>query len=151
MKKILKSLSVCLIIVAMLGTTAHAAQPDGVQSNSYIFKTTVSPVALANGVIEFDCGVTATGTMDMVGIEEIIFYKADGTYLDSRYYTDPGCEDMMKYNSFKHNAGIQFQGEPGQSYYAMVYFYARKGNGSGGVNMESSVVKATRQSTVGSH
>ena len=148
MKKVLKSFSICLIIVAMLCTTAYAAQPDGLQSNSYIVKTTVSPVAFADGVIEFDCAVVATGTMDMVGIEQIVFYQSDGTRLDSHYYTDPGCKDMMGYNSGSHTADIQFQGKPGQSYYAVVAFYARKGNGSGGVEMTSSLIQAKQYGPV---
>ena len=91
MKKALKSCSICLIIIAMISTTAFAAAPNDLadpQSNSYILKTTVAVVALGNGVIEVDCGI------------------------------------------------------PGKSYYAIVYFYAGKGNGSGGHWMKSSVITA---------
>ena len=142
MKKVLRSCSICLIIVVMLSTTAFAAQPAGPQANHYISKTTVSPVALGNGVIEVDCGVTGTGKMDKIGISYIEFYKADGTRLESHSYTEPGYEYLMNYNSFKHNAGVLFQGSPGESYYAIVYFYASKGNGSGGYQMGSSVITA---------
>ena len=142
MKKMLRSCSICLIIVVMLGSTAFAAQPAEPQSNSYILKTTISPVALGNGVIGFYCGITGTGTMDKIGISYIEFYKADGTRLESHSYTEPGYEYMMNYNSFKHNAGVLFQGVAGESYYAIVYFHAGKGNGSGGFVMESSVIKA---------
>lgn len=142
MKKLLRSCSICLIIVTMLGTTAFAAQPAEPQSNSYIAKTTVSPVAVGNGVIEFNCGVTGTGTMEKIGISRITFYKADGTRLESHGYTEPGYEYLMNYNSFKHNATIPFQGVAGESYYATVFFYASKGNGAGGHQMGSSVVVA---------
>ena len=142
MKKILRSCSICFIIVVMLGTTAFAAQPAEPQSNSYIWKTTVSPVALGSGVVEFDCAITGTGRMDKIGISRITFYRADGTRLESHSYTEPGYEYLMGYNSGCHVAAIPFQGVAGESYYAIVGFYAGKGNGAGGFQMESSVVWA---------
>ena len=142
MKKLLKSCSICLIIVALLGTTAHAAQPADPQANHYIAKTTVAIVALGNGVIEVDCGVTGTGRMDKIGISRITFYKEDGTRLESHSYTESGYEYLMDYNTFSHHVGVQFQGDPGERYGAIVYFYASKGNGSGGVSMESFLVTA---------
>lgn len=142
MKKILRSCSICLIIVVMLGTTAFAAQPAGPQSNSYIAKTTVSPVALGSGVIEFDCAITGTGRMDKIGISRITFYKADGTRLESHSYTEPGYEYLMGYNTFKHSVGIPFHGVAGESYYAIVGFYAGKGNGAGGFQMGSAIITA---------
>lgn len=145
MKKLLKSCSICLIIIIMISTTAFAAAPGDLaapQSNSYIWKTTVSPVALGNGVIEVDCGVTGTGRMDKIGISRIDFYKADGTHVEGHYYTESGYEYMMDYNSGKHNAGVSFQGVAGQRYYAIVHFYASKGNGAGGHQMVSAIITA---------
>lgn len=145
MKKLLRSCSICFIIIVMISTTAFAAAPSDLtapQSNSYIWKTTVSPVALGNGVIEVDCAVTGTGRMDKIGISYIEFYKADGTRLEAHSYTEPGYEYLMDYNSGKHSVAVLFQGVPGQRYYAIVYFHAGKGNGSGGFVMESSVVVA---------
>ena len=145
MKKLLKSCSICFIIVVMISTTAFAAAPSDLaapQSNSYIAKTTVAVGTPGNGVIEVACSITPTGVMEKVGIRKIEFYRADGTFLESHRYTDPGYEYLMGYNTFKHNAVVQFQGVAKESYYAIVYFYASKGNGSGGYQMGSSVVVA---------
>lgn len=142
MKKILRSCSICLIIVVMLGTTAFAAQPAEPQSNSYILKTTVSPAALGNGVIEVACAVVGTGRMEKIGILYIEFRKADGTRLERHSYTESGYEYLMDYNSGMHSVTVQFQGVPKESYYAIVGFYASKGNGAGAFQMESSVVVA---------
>lgn len=143
MRKLLKSCSICLIIVAMLGTTAHAAQPAEPQSNSYIWKTTVSPGALGNGVIEVACGITATGIMEKVGIQRIEFYQEGvKTPLESHSYTETGYEFMMAYNKIIHDAVFTFQGVPGLRYYAIVHFYASKGNGAGGVQMGSAIITA---------
>ena len=145
MNKLLKSCSICLIIIAMISATAFAAVPNDPadpQSNSYIWKTKVSIVALGNGVIEVDCGVTGTGTMEKIGIRKIEFRQKDGTLLESHSYTEPGYEYLMGYNTFSHHVGVPFQGTAGESYYAIVYFDAGKGNGSGGVCMESSLITA---------
>lgn len=142
MKKLLKSCSICLIIVVMLSTTVYAAQPADPQSNSYILQTIVSVGAPGDGVIEVACGITGTGTMEKIGIRKIEFLKKDGTLLESHRYIEPDYEYLMGYNTFYYNAVVQFQGVPGESYYAIVYFHAGKGNGSGGVIMESSVIKA---------
>ena len=145
MKKLLKSCFICLIIIAMISTTAFAAAPNDLatpQANSYILKTTVAIVALGNGVIEVDCGITGTGRMEKIGTYWIDFYKEDGTHVEGHYYTESGYEYMMGYNAYNHHASVRFQCVPGQRYYAIVYFHAGKGNGSGGFMMGSSVVVA---------
>lgn len=145
MKKLLKSCSIYFIIIVMISTTAFAAAPSDLaapQSNSYIWKTTVSVGAPGNGVIEVACGVTGTGRMEKIGISRITFYKADGTRLESHSYTESGYGYLMDYNSGNHNAVVRFQGVAGESYYAIVSFYASKGNGSGGFQMGSSIITA---------
>ena len=145
MKKLLKLCSICLIIIAMINTTAFAAAPNDPadpQANSYILQTTVAIVALGNGVIEVDCGVTGTGRMEKIGILSIDFYKEDRTLVESHFYTEPGYEYLMDYNSSSHTVGVPFQCEPGERYYAIVDFYASKGNGSGGVEMGSAIIMA---------
>lgn len=146
MKKLLKSCSICLIIIAMINTTAFAAAPNDPadpQANSYILQTTVAIVALGNGVIEVDCGVTGTGRMEKIGIASIDFYQEGvKTPLESHFYTEPGYEYLMDYNSGSHTVGVQFQCDPGEYYYAIVGFHAGKGNGAGGVEMGSAIIMA---------
>lgn len=135
MKKLLKSFSICLIIIAMINTTAFAAAPnDSVapQANSYILKTTVGIVPLGGGKIEVDFAVTATRPMPDVGATRVTIYKEGGTAVATYIYTDPGYAYMMGHNSGKHVAGVTYQGVSGQRYYAIVTFYAGDLNGSGG-------------------
>lgn len=146
MKKFLKSCSICFIVIAMISTTAFAAAPDNPadpQANSYIWKTTVAIVALGNGVIEVDCGVTGTGRMEKIGIASIDFYQEGvKTPLESHFYTEPGYEYLMGYNKSNHVIDITFQCVPGERYYAIVGFHAGKGNGAGGVEMGSAIITA---------
>lgn len=55
---------------------------------------------------------------------------------------EPGYEYLMGYNSAMRSVAVTFQGVAKESYYAIVYFDAGKGNGSGGVCMGSSVIVA---------
>lgn len=135
MKKICKSFSLCLIIIAMISTTAFAAAPNDPvdpQANSYVFKTTVGIVPLGNGRIEIDFSVTATGRMPDVGATRVTIYKEGGTIVATYIYTDPGYGYIMGHNSYTHTASVTYQGVSGQRYYAIVSFYAGDLNGSGG-------------------
>lgn len=135
MKKFLKSFSICLVIIAMISTTAFAAAPNdsaAPQANSYIAKTTVGIVAMGGGKIEVDFAVTATRPMPDVGATRVTIYKEGGTIVATYRYTDPGYAYMMGHNSGNHVASVTYQGVSGQRYYAIVTFYAGNLNGSGG-------------------
>lgn len=135
MKKLLKSFSLCLIIVAMISTTAFAAAPSDPadpQANSYVFKTTVGIVPLGSGKIEIDFSVTATGRMTDVGATKVTVYNESGKTVATYRYTDPGYGYMMGHNRVSQTAGVTYQGVSGQRYYAIVSFYAGNLNGAGG-------------------
>lgn len=135
MRKLFKSFSICLVIIAMINTTAFAAAPnDSVdpQSNSYIAKTTVGIVALGGGKIEIDFSVTAMGKMTDLGATRVTIYKEGGTIVATHIYTDSGYNYMIGHNKSTHTASVTYQGVSGQRYYAIVTFYAGNLNGAGG-------------------
>lgn len=136
MKKILKSFSICLIIIAMITATAFAAAPNdsaAPQANSYIFKTTVGIAPLGNGKIEVDFSVTANGKpMPDLGATRVTIYNESGNSVAIYRYTDLGYGYMIGHNKFSHTASVFYQGVSGQRYYAIVTFYAGNLNGSGG-------------------
>lgn len=144
MKKLLKSFSICLIIIAMVSTTAYAAPPGDSadpQANSYIWKTTVGIVSLGNGKIEVDFSVTGTGKpMPDIGATRVTIYNESGQKMAIYRYTDPGYEYMIGHNKFSHTASVFYQGVSGQRYYAIVSFYAGDLNGSGGGVSHISVI-----------
>lgn len=135
MKKLFKSFSICLVIIAMFSTTAFAAAPNDPvdpQSNSYVAKTTVGIVPLGNGKIEIDFSVTAMGKMPDVGATRVTIYREGGIVVATYIYTDSGYGYMMGHNSSTHTASVTYKGVSGQRYYAIVSFYAGDLNGSGG-------------------
>ena len=146
MKKFIKSFSICLIIIAMMSTTAFAAAPNDPaepQSNRYIWTTTVGIVPLGNGKIEVDFSVTATGKMIDVGATHVQIFDASGKCVKIFSSTDPNYSYIMGHNDFTHTAGVTYQGVPGQRYYAIVTFFAGTiGGGGGGASLESALIKA---------
>lgn len=135
MKKLVKSFSICFVIIVMFSTTAFAAAPNDPvdpQSNSYIWTTTVGIAPLGNGKIEVDFSVTATRPMPDVGATRVTIYNESGKSVAIYRYTDLGYGYMMDHNSGKHTASVTYQGVSGQRYYAIVSFYAGNLNGSGG-------------------
>lgn len=147
MKKFLKSFSICLIIIAMVSTTAYAAAPGDSaepQSNSYILETTVGIASLGGGKIEVDFSVTANGKpMPDIGATHVDIYTANGQCVKTYTYTDRGYGYMIGHNSFTHTASVFYQGVSGQRYYAIVTFFAGTLGGSGGgASLESALIMA---------
>ena len=144
MKKTLKSFSICLLIIAMISTTAFAAAPgDPVdpQANSYIWKTTVGIAALGGGKIEVDFSVTAAGKkMPDIGATRVTIYNESGKSVAIYRYTDPGYKYMMGHNSSTHTASVFYQGVSGQRYYAIVTFYAGEMGVAGGGHTHISTI-----------
>ena len=135
MKKILKSFSMCLIIIAMVSTTAYAAAPGDSadpQANSYILNTTVGIAPLGNGKIEVDFSVTATGKKTDLGATRVTIYNESGKSVKIIRYTDSGYGYMIGHNKATHGGSVFYQGVSGQRYYAIVSFYAGDLNGDGG-------------------
>ena len=135
MKKILRSFSICLIVIAMVSTTAFAAAPNDLatpQANSYILETTVGIVPLGNGKIEVDFSMTSMGKMTDLGATRVTIYNASGKTVAIYRYTDIGYGYMIGHNKYSHTASVTYQGVSGQRYYAIVTFFAGTLGGSGG-------------------
>ena len=146
MKKFIKTFSLCLIIIAMISTTAFAAAPNDPvdpQSNSYIAKTIVGIVPLGSGKIEVDFSVTTMGKMADLGATHVQIFNESGKCVKIYRYTDPGYDYMIGHNKATHTATVTYQGVSGQRYYAIVTFYAGDLNGAGGGHsMDTPIITA---------
>ena len=146
MKKILKSFSICLIIIAMVSTTAFAAAPNDPaepQSNRYIWTTTVGIAPLGNGKIEVDFSVTATGKKADLGATRVTIYNESGQSVKIIRYTDSGYAYMIGHNKSAHGGSVFYQGVSGQRYYAILtYFAGTLGGSGGGASLKSPAIYA---------
>lgn len=139
-QKIVRYISVCLVVAALLSTVAFAAK----DASEYIWATNVSMVTSTKGVIEADCTVTATDIYDDVGIKWIEFHKANGDLVGQRHwYTDPGYSDLMGSNRGSYSVAVTCPAVSGERYYAKVCFYAGTlGVAGDGHTMTSVIVTA---------
>lgn len=140
-KKLLRSIFICLLAVAVLGTAAFAAT----EASEYILKTAVGIGCLGNGVIVVNCTVTATDIYDDVGVEWIkIYQEGNPTPVFSHYFSDPGYSYLMGHDDFSYTTTVTYQGTIGENYYAKVCFYAGEyGVAGDGYTMGSAITPAT--------
>lgn len=128
MKKVLKSVSICFIVAAMMTAGAFAVvpiDPDKPQASEYISETTTAVVALGGGKIEFDFDITATRPMKDVGALWVDIYKVGKSEpVWSHYYKDSGCGYFMGHNRTSYTFDVTYTGDIGSTYYAYVTFYA---------------------------
>lgn len=144
MKKVLKSVSICFIITAMLTTVALAAvpsDPDRPQASKYIAKTTTAIGALGGGKIEIDFSITATNAMKDVGALEVKIYEVGvKNPVWSHYYTDTGYGYFMGHNTGKHTESVVYKGTAGHQYYANVKFFAGERGVAGDIYTMSTII-----------
>lgn len=137
--KLLRTVALGLILVALLGTVAFAS----IQANPYISATSVVVDNPGKGVIDVDFSITGTGTMKDIGALRVDLYNEDGTWYAKHEYTDKGYDYMMTTDDFCHGGVVSFDCVKGNTYFARVYYYAGDLNGSGGgTTIKSGLIKA---------
>lgn len=147
MKKVLKSISICLIIAAMLTGAALAAapaEPDRPQASEYIAQTSTAAKALGSGKVRFEFSITATDAMKDVGASQVDIYEVGVSGpIWSKRYTNSAYDYFMGHNTSKHSAGVTYFGEKGHEYYANVTFYAGQYGVAGDLHiMGTAIIKA---------
>lgn len=146
MKKVLKSVSICFIIAAMLTAGAFAAvpaEPDRPQASKYIAKTTTAIVALGSGKIGIDLAITATKPFKDVGALQVDIYEVGrekDTRVASHYYTDKGYEYIMDHNTASHLASVTHNGTAGNKYYGKIKFYAGEDGVAGDIYTMTTII-----------
>lgn len=131
MKKSFRLFSFLLVFVLILSSVSFAVEPnpDYPLENGYIQQKSGSIVPTGNGYLSIQFSVSGTGVMSMIGATNINLYKSNGTLVKSYYYLN--YSSMMGYNSFAHNGSVSYHGVTGQSYYAIITFYAGNSSGHG--------------------
>ncbi len=125
-KKALRVLALFLIAATLFSTFAFAAEP---RASAYISAKSAYISAQGGGSIKITFSITATGTMTMLGAQTIDLYDSDG-YVTTFRYTNPNYSNMMAYGDFYHNSSVTYDGVSGETYYAVVSFYAGNSSGS---------------------
>lgn len=125
-KKVLCTFALILIAATLFSTFAFAAEP---RASAYIANRSASITAQGGGTIKITFTITATGTMTMLGAQTIDLYDSDG-YVTTFRYTNPTYAHMMGYSDYYYGNSITYDGTSGETYYAVVSFYAGNSSGS---------------------
>lgn len=145
MKKVLKSVSICFIVAAMLTAGAFAlapVKPDRPQASEYISETTTGIIALGSGKIEVDFKIIATGRMKDVGALQVDIYEVGVTKpVWSHHYEDLGYGYLMGHDTGSYSRSVTYdKAEPEHKYYANVTFYAGEHGVAGDLYIMGSAV-----------
>ena len=134
-KKLLRTISFCLLAAALLSTAAFAFT----EANKYIQTTYVS-IGAKNGVVTVAATVTATDAYPDVGIDELNIYQV-GKASPVATYTYISRPSLMGHNTSSHSASVTYNGSSSEKYYAEVHFYAGQMHvAGGGHTMTSGIV-----------
>lgn len=150
MKKVLKSVSICFIVAAMMTAGAFAMVPSGPdkpQASEYIAQTTTAARAMGNGQVRFTFNITATSSpMKDVGALQVDIYEVgskEDTRVETHYYTWSGDEHLMGHNTGSHLSSVTYDGVKDHKYYAYVTFFAGEHGVAGDIQgMPTVIVKA---------
>lgn len=140
-KRILKLISVILVIVFLVGAPVYALAAEA-RASAWFSGYGASVVASSSGKINIEFTVVGTGTMTKLGASTIEIYKSNGTFVKSISYTANGNGYMMGYNTAFHSGSVPYSGVAGQKYYAVVTFFARNSSGSDTRSYTTSITTA---------
>lgn len=140
-KRILKLISVILVIVFLVGAPVYALAAEA-RASAWFSGYGASVVASGSGKINIEFTVVGTGTMTKLGVSTIDIYKSNGTFVKTISYTASGNGYMMGYNTAFHSGSVPYSGVSGQKYYAVVTFYAKNSSGSDYRNYTTSITTA---------
>ncbi len=123
MKKKLMRCAALTLALLMLQVSVFATA----KASEVIRRTTASAAAIGNGEVSFDFFITGTKKLEQIGVSKIeIYSKSEGLLVTYRYFDD-GYEHMMGYDEYAYGNAVVYEGEPGESYYAKLTFYAYDG------------------------
>ena len=121
-KRLVQILSCAFALSIIIGPVYAAAD-----ASPLITATYVSATPIGNGKVSFDFFILATNYMEDLGASVVTIWSESDGYLATFRYTDYGYEDMMGHDCIHYDSDVIFPGAPGESYYAVITFYASDG------------------------
>lgn len=126
MKRFLSAILVLTLIFSMC--SAAFAEEITPRANPYINSKSGSIARAGSGRININFLVNASDVMTTLGASKIELYKADGTWLKTFYSS--AFANMLGSNTFTYGSSVSYNGVSGESYYAVITFYASCDRGS---------------------
>lgn len=120
---------VALVLVVIMLSFSGNHTLAAVNSSAYINSTGAYITVSSASTIKIHFLISGYDTMDQIGAAVIDVYKSDGSWVRSCSYTNPTYSNMMGYNTIVKMGSITCPAEYGETYYAIVGFYAEKDGG----------------------
>ena len=129
-RKAFRALALLMVCALFLGSFAFAAAPSVIepQASNYIASKTAYIYKNGGGSISLCFSIT-TGYMTLLGTTRIELYTAAGRLM--KIYTSSSYDNMLTTNDIYYSSYVNYPGVSGESYYAVMTFYAGNSKGSG--------------------
>ena len=124
-KKIKRIIAIAIILTMIVSAGAFALE----DASAYIVSKGGGITATGGGNMRITFSMIATGMMDKLGASAIDIYNDDGILVHTILHTDPGCSNMMTENNYSYGSSVNWEGISGESYYAIIAFYATDDTG----------------------
>ena len=131
-QKLLKSISLVLLIVLCLSSATASAITMGTRASDYLDCYSAYVYSEGGGEVSVWFDVTGTGTMDEVGAITILLQESsnNSTWSTVKTFRYTDYPNMMEYDSIDCVSGVYYSGIDGRYYRAYVTVWA--GNDGGG-------------------
>lgn len=133
------SMVLALTLIFSMSTVAFAADIMP-RANPYINSKYGSIASAGSGKININFSVDASDIMTTLGANKIELYKADGAYLKTFYSSS--YPNMLGSNTYTYGSSVSYNGVSGESYYAVITYYASCSKGSSTSTLTTLTVKA---------
>ena len=140
MSKMKRRLLSLTLIAAMFFVMAI---PASARASEYIHSVSIATRPSGNGKISIRVTVRGTGTMQEIGIMQIVVNEksSDGSYKPVYTFTRDG-NNLKTKNRETYSATVIYQGTAGKDYYITAQGYAKNARGSGATWAGSNTVHA---------
>ena len=133
MKRFTQVISIILVLVMALSTTAFAVETADSRASSFFSASSVYFWHVSGTQYQVWFDVTSRGTMDVLGASEIVVERST----DEKNWSEVATFDMADYsqmtttNTFTYANYVSVTCTSGYSYRATVYLYAKNSSGTG--------------------
>lgn len=121
MRRFRRYLSIAMLCIAVLSTSAFAATKASEQIYRYYLNAGAGD---NSGLIIVDFSITATGTMKNIGAESIVIFEQGDHGWEVVESYDSDDPDMSTSDQTHYGSSIHYQGESGREYRVIVTVFA---------------------------
>lgn len=124
-----KKIIVSLLVISLTFISICGGAMANTKASDYLTEYGAALIATqTKGKYDVFFDITATDTSDSLGVSQIKIYKSDGTYVTTiKGTTENG---LVREGSCSHTGVYTRYGVSGNSYYAEVTVFAKRGSGS---------------------